>query len=212
MAKSDGNNHPWLIVGLGNPGREYENSRHNTGFMVIEKLLAALPAGRFEEASVAQSRVFCGKYRGKELVLQMPQTYMNLSGEAVGPLCRKLGLTPENVLVIVDDLDLPVGRIRLRKNGSSGGHNGLKSIIENLQSERFNRLRIGIGRSAGRSQVDYVLGDFSGEEKVAFERAIEQALEAVKWILKSGMDEAMNRFNAAPETSDEPNQANHLNK
>ncbi len=212
MANGDGDANTYLIVGLGNPGKEYEHSRHNTGFMVIEKLLAAFPAGRFEERSVAQSRVFCGKYRGKNLVLQMPQTYMNLSGEAVGPLCRKLGLTPEKVLVIVDDLDLPIGRIRLRKNGSSGGHNGLKSIIENLQSEQFNRLRIGIGRSDQKSQIDYVLGDFSSEEKVAFDRAIEQAVEAVQWVLKAGMAEAMNRFNAAPDLSEKPSEENHQNK
>ncbi len=204
MVQGRGGSEISLIVGLGNPGNEYAFSRHNTGFMVIEKLLATLPAGRFVEENQASSRLFCGKYRGRDLLLQMPMTYMNLSGNAVGPLCGRFNLAPENILVIVDDMDLPVGRIRLRRNGSSGGHNGLKSIIEKLQSEKFNRLRIGIGRSSSKDQIDHVLGNFSGEEKKVFDESIDRAVEAIQCILKSGMGEAMNKFNSSPECRENP--------
>ena len=189
-----------LIVGLGNPGREYENSRHNTGFMVIDKLLAGFPEGRFLRRECCRSEVYQGRFRGRELLLQKPMTYMNLSGEAVAPLAAASRIAPENILVVVDDLDLPLGRIRLRKSGSSGGHNGLNSIIDSLGSREFNRLRVGIGRAGGRSQVDYVLGDFSGEEKLLFEKTLDTAQKAIHTILKSGMAAAMNEFNAAPES------------
>ncbi|MCQ2377634.1 MAG: aminoacyl-tRNA hydrolase [Victivallaceae bacterium] len=192
-----------LIVGLGNPGDEYRSSRHNCGFMVVEKLLAGFPAGRFEEKAMAQSRVFSGKYRGRELTLQMPLTYMNLSGEAVGPLCRKLQIKPENVLVVVDDMDLPLGRLRLRRSGASGGHNGLKSIIGELGGENFNRLRLGIGRPEKRGEVDFVLSGCEGEEKKLFDAMIERAVQAVQYVLKAGMAAAMNSFNAAPEPETE---------
>ncbi len=195
-----------LIVGLGNPGSEYAGSRHNCGFTVVENLLAGFPAGRFEESSAAQSRVFSGKFRGKPLTLQMPMTYMNLSGKAVAPLCRKLEIAPENVLVIVDDMDLPLGRIRLRKNGESGGHNGLKSIIEELGSDHFNRLRIGIGHPQKKGVVDFVLTGFEGEEKALFDEVIQRATKAVQCVLKAGMATAMNEFNAAPTPPVEENQ------
>ena len=187
-----------LIVGLGNPCAEYASSRHNAGFMVIEKLLAdILPAGRFAESHSAESRVFTGKYRGRTLVLQMPQTFMNLSGCAVAPLSRRLGIAPGEILVISDDLDLEVGRLRLRRNGSDGGHNGLKSIIAELGSSGFNRLRIGIGRPDAGSTADYVLTGFAGEEEKTFDAAITRAAEAVKTLLAGGMNAAMNKFNTA---------------
>ena len=189
-----------LIVGLGNPGTEYADSRHNAGFMVIEKLLAEFPAGRFTESFTAESRVFTGKFRGKVLVLQMPQTYMNLSGNAVAPLSRRLGIAPEEILVISDDLDLETGRLRLRRSGSDGGHNGLKSIIAGLGSAGFQRLRIGIGRPEAGKTADYVLSGFTGEEEAIFKQAVDRAVEAVKTILASGMTAAMNKFNAATAT------------
>ncbi len=190
-----------LIVGLGNPGPEYASSRHNAGFMVIEKLLAdILPAGRFTESHSAESRVFTGKYRGKALVLQMPQTFMNLSGCAVAPLSRRLGIAPGEILVISDDLDLEAGRLRLRRNGSDGGHNGLKSIIAELGSADFKRLRIGIGRPGAGSTADYVLTGFTGEDEKTFNAAVSRAAEAVKTLLASGMSTAMNKFNTAAET------------
>ena len=193
-----------LIVGLGNPGPEYASSRHNAGFMVIEKLLAdVLPAGRFTESHSAESRVFTGKYRGKALVLQMPQTFMNLSGCAVAPLGRRLGIAPGEILVISDDLDLEAGRLRLRRNGSDGGHNGLKSVIAELGSVNFNRLRIGIGRPEKGRTADYVLSGFEGDEEKAFSAAVSRACEAVLTILGAGMTTAMNKFNAAEKSDTE---------
>ncbi len=184
-----------LIVGLGNPGEEYAKSRHNAGFMVIEKLLSTFPEGRFTESHSAESRIFSGKYRGKNLVLQMPLTYMNVSGHAVAPLSRRLGIAPEEILVISDDLDLAPGRLRLRTNGSDGGHNGLKSVISELNSSSFKRLRIGIGRPEKGKTADYVLSDFDGDDEKIFNAAIERAVEAVKTVLGSGMTVAMNKFN-----------------
>ena len=184
-----------LIVGLGNPGEEYAKSRHNAGFMVIEKLLAGFPEGRFTESHSAESRIFSGKYRGKNLVLQMPLTYMNVSGCAVAPLSRRLGISPEEILVISDDLDLAPGRLRLRANGSDGGHNGLKSVIAELNSSSFKRLRVGIGRPEKGKTADYGLSDFAGDDEKIFNAAIERAAEAVKTVLSSGMAVAMNKFN-----------------
>ena len=192
-----------LVVGLGNPGKEYASSRHNAGFMVIEKLLESFPAGRFTESSAASSRVFSGKYRGKPLVLQMPLTYMNVSGQAVAPLSRKLGINPAEILVISDDLDLAPGRLRLRQGGSDGGHNGLKSIISQLGSAEFKRVRVGIGRPESGKTADYVLSGFEGDEEKAFEAAVNRAAEAVLTVLSAGMTAAMNKFNAAEKNNTE---------
>lgn len=194
MASADGG--VKLIVGLGNPGSEYASSRHNAGFMVLERLLALLPAGRFSESFTAESRVFSGRYRSRALFLQMPQTFMNLSGQAVAPLSRRLGIAPGEILVISDDLDLETGRLRIRCGGSDGGHNGLKSVIAELGSADFLRLRIGIGRPANHGTVDYVLSGFSGEEEKTFAAALDRAADAVKTVLSSGVTVAMNRFNA----------------
>jgi len=185
-----------LIVGLGNPGAEYAGTRHNIGFMVLTKLLAGFPAGRFIESSLASSRVFSGRFRGRDLTLQMPQTYMNLSGEAVRPLAGKLKLAPEEILVISDDLDLPFGRLRLREGGSDGGHNGLKSIIAELGSDRFKRLRVGIGRPVPHHGADYVLSLFDGSEAEALDSVIGTAAAAVKTLLSGGMTRAMNEYNS----------------
>ena len=191
-----------LIVGLGNPGSEYASSRHNAGFMVLERFLALLPAGRFVESFTAESRVFSGRYRSRALFLQMPQTFMNLSGLAVAPLSRRLEIAPSEILVISDDLDLETGRLRLRRGGADGGHNGLKSIIAELGSADFIRLRIGIGQPENHDTVDYVLSGFSGEEEKIFAAALDRAADAVKTVLSSGLSAAMNQFNArvpAPE-------------
>ncbi|MBR7119680.1 MAG: aminoacyl-tRNA hydrolase [Lentisphaeria bacterium] len=188
-----------LVVGLGNPGREYESTRHNVGFMVVNKLLAGFPAGRFEESSSAESRLFTGRLRGKELALQMPQTYMNLSGKAVALYARRNQIKPEEILVISDDLDLPLGRIRLRAGGSDGGHNGLKSIIAELGSASFKRLRIGIGHQESGTTADYVLGSFSTEETPVLNEVLERAAEAVNCVLSAGMSCAMNKYNVKPQ-------------
>ena len=186
-----------LIVGLGNPGREYENTRHNAGFMTVEALLKGLPEGAFTETRTAESRVFTGRFRGKNLMMQMPLTYMNSSGDAVGNLSRRFNIAPEEIMVISDDLDLPVGRIRLRRGGSDGGHNGLKSIIAGLGSANFMRLRIGIGRPEPGKTIDYVLTGFSGNELTQFQESIATAVEAVRCTLSAGLANAMNRYNAA---------------
>lgn len=196
-----------LIVGLGNPGPEYAGTRHNAGFMVIDRLLAGFPAGRFEERHTASSSVWTGKFRGRALLLQKPLTFMNLSGQAVALLARRNGIQPESILVISDDLDLPVGRLRLRNGGADGGHNGLKSIIAELGSSSFRRLRIGIGRPKPGETVDYVLSKFEGEEERRFEASLAAAVEAVRTVLTGGMARAMNRFNAwTPVEESETNQ------
>ena len=185
-----------LVVGLGNPGADYAQSRHNAGFMTVEKFLEAMPAGRFTESHNADSRLFTGKVRGKALMLQMPLTYMNLSGNAVALISRRFKLQAREILVISDDLDLPVGKLRLRAGGSDGGHNGLKSIISELGSADFIRLRIGIGRPAPGKTVDYVLNGFEGEEEKIFLNGIGRAAEAIQSLFTQGLTRTMNIFNA----------------
>lgn len=185
-----------LVVGLGNPGAEYEGTRHNAGFMVIDRLLAGFPAGRFEPRHVADSLVYAGAFRGRPLFLQKPQTFMNLSGLAVAGFARKAGIAPGEVLVISDDLDLPLGRLRLRSGGSDGGHNGLKSVIAELESASFLRLRIGIGRPEKSGTIDYVLSKFDGAEEERFKLSLDAAAEAVRTALTGGVARAMNKFNA----------------
>ena len=187
-----------LIVGLGNPGSEYEKSRHNAGFMVIEKLLAGFPAGRFEETHISESRLFSGKHRGRPLYLQMPLTYMNLSGKAVAGFCRKNQISADRVLVIYDDMDLEPGRIRLKNGGSAGGHHGLESVIAELGTEKIKRLRIGIGHPGAGTTADYVLSGFTGDEERIFSASLDVAAEAVKMVLSAGMDRAMNKYNTRP--------------
>jgi len=197
-----------LIVGLGNPGSEYAGTRHNAGFMVVERLLATPVFGRFERSHTADSALFSGRFRGRSLMLQMPLTYMNESGRAVGTLCRRHDIAPEQVLVVSDDLDLPLGQLRIRKGGSDGGHNGLKSIIAELQSSAFARLRVGIGRNT--QVIDYVLSPFTAEELPLWNETVEKAAKAVSDILKSGLARAMNIYNARPrkeEPQDSPEKA-----
>ncbi len=186
-----------LIVGLGNPGREYAETRHNIGFRALACLAAQLP-GRWESSGGCRSELLRGRWRGRTLWLQWPQTWMNLSGEAVLGLARREKIAPEEILVVSDDLDLPLGRLRLRASGSDGGHNGLKSVIAELGSSDFARLRIGIGRSgqgSGKAVIDHVLSVFDAEELPAVAGAIEQAAEAAKMVLARGIGPAMNKFN-----------------
>ena len=184
-----------LVVGLGNPGAEYASSRHNAGFAVIERLLATFPAGRFTEVNAAASRFFCGRFRQRALYLQQPLTYMNLSGEAVLAAVRRLGIGPSERLVSSDDLERPLGRLRLRRSGSDGGHNGLKSVIEKLGSQEFKRLRIGIGRPEHGSVSDYVLSTFEADERERFDAAIDAAVKAVRLVLSVPFELAMNEVN-----------------
>ena len=186
-----------LVVGLGNPGKEYAGTRHNVGFAVLDRLAGKRDCSfrskwRFS-AQVAEIALDGGK-----VVLAKPQTYMNRSGASVSALANWLKIVPAEVLVVVDDADFPLGQIRLRGAGGSGGHNGLRSIIESLGgSEEFARLRVGIGRTGavGEDITDHVLGKFSVQERELAEHAIEGAAEAIACCLKEGLTAAMNQFN-----------------
>jgi PTH1 family peptidyl-tRNA hydrolase len=182
-----------LIVGLGNPGREYADNRHNVGFQCLNRLAEAWGLSfnkRKHKALLAR-----GEMAGLKAILAKPQTFMNLSGEAVERLARSYNVPPEDILVIYDDLDLPLGKIRLRPRGGSGGHKGMNSIIEHLGTDAFPRLRVGIGRPTHGDPVDYVLEDFAPDERMAMEEAYERAISAVELWLTQGIVAAMNRYN-----------------
>lgn len=197
-----------LIAGLGNPGREYDHTRHNAGFDVIDALLAKLP-GSFEETHICDSRCYTGKFRGRPLFLLKPQTFMNCSGTAVAGFARKRGIPPESILVVHDDLDLPLGRIRIRGGGSgAGGHHGVESILAELGDAGFSRLRVGIGHDGRGNTVDHVLNPVDEAEKPLWESSIAQAVEAIPEILSRGLQRAMTRFNAAPGNSEQSKQEN----
>jgi PTH1 family peptidyl-tRNA hydrolase len=183
-----------LIVGLGNPGRKYALNRHNAGFRCVERIGASL--GLTFDKLQKQARIAVGDFRGRRVVLVKPQTFMNESGRAVGRLVRFYKVQLERLLVIYDDLDLPLGKVRLRPTGGSGGHKGMRSIIKHLGSEGFPRLRIGIGRPPGRMDpAAYVLQDFSAEEDPLLEDALERAEIAIETWLRDGIDVAMSRCN-----------------
>ena len=185
-----------LIVGLGNPGEEYIKTRHNIGFMLIDRLLEKIPQGSLNKQFQYQSYYWKGSYAGRSLILQKPQTYMNLSGNAVLPLARAEKIAPEEILVVHDDMDIPLGRIRIRKNGSSGGHNGIKSIIQGFNSESFSRLRIGIGKMAnGRGSADFVLSEFQGADWELCQKILDTAADAVILALRRDLQSAMNQYN-----------------
>ena len=185
----------WLVVGLGNPGGQYDNTRHNAGFAVADELARrggfAIHRVRFKALTAA------AQVGGQGALVMKPTTYMNLSGEAVGEAARFYKLTPDRVLVISDDVDLPLGKLRLRAGGSAGGHNGLKSIIQHLGSDRFPRLKVGVG---GKPHPDYdladwVLGKLAGEDKKLMDETVKRAADAVECFLKDGPQKAMSRFN-----------------
>jgi len=184
-----------LIVGLGNPGNKYADTRHNVGFMVIDYLSHVL--GIKVETLKFKSIIGEGLVGTEKVILAKPQTYMNLSGEAVFDIFQWYKMDVEDILVVYDDMDLPLGRLRLRMKGSAGGHNGMKSIIYLLGSDAFPRLRIGIGRPTNlrMETVDYVLGKFSKEEYPLVEDAVKKAGEAVDIFLKDGIEKAMNQVN-----------------
>ena len=194
---ADGKQQIRLIVGLGNPESKYEGTRHNAGFMFAERLLTKLPrAFREHRVHGFQSYYWKGTYAGAQLIVQTPLTYMNLSGEAVAPLMRSEGIAPDEVLVVHDDMDIPLGRIRIRKGGGSAGHNGIKSLIEEIGGEGFHRIRIGVGHAESRGDViDYVLSEFSESEKAVFGRVLDGAAEAAVLMLRRGVAMAMNVYN-----------------
>lgn len=184
-----------LIVGLGNPGRQYAQTRHNIGFMIIDVLAEKL--GIKVDKIKFKSVIGEGFIGTEKVVLAKPQTYMNLSGEALLEMAQWYKLGPQDILVIYDELDLPVGKLRLRMQGSAGGHNGMKSIIYQLQSDEFPRLRIGIGRPqiSGMKTADYVLGRFNSDEAEPMTEAIKKAVEAVPRIIDMGVEKVMNEVN-----------------
>ena len=184
----------WLIVGLGNPGKKYEATRHNAGFHVLDRLAKAENL-TFDE-SRSKALLARGEVASYRVALVKPQTYMNLSGEAVGPVTRFYKVPLEQVLVIYDDIDLPLAQLRLRPKGGSGGHKGLTSLIQHLGSQNFPRMRLGIGRPSGQMPVEaYVLQRFSDVEWQAITQTYQTAVEAIRALLTGGLDYAMNQFN-----------------
>lgn len=183
----------FLIAGLGNIGPEYANTRHNIGFMVLDKL-ASDASLVFESKRYAWKTEY--RFKGRIFVLIKPTTYMNLSGKAISYWLQKEKIPDENLLVITDDIALPLGTIRLRKKGSAGGHNGLQDIIDNLGTEEFVRLRIGAGNEFPMgSQIKYVLGEWTTEEKNVLLPKIETSVEIIKGFGTIGIDRTMNAFN-----------------
>lgn len=190
-----------IIIGLGNPGSQYRSNRHNVGFRCIDQLA--------DKHSIKVKKVWCesdtgkGEIAGKDVLLAKPRTYVNLSGNAALCLLNKSNCTAEELLVIHDDLDLPTGRLRIRLGGKSGGHRGIRSIIDRLGGEDFYRIRIGISRPPRESSstyygdeiVDYVLGNLNPQEEELMQSAISRACEAVECIMTDGITAAMNRYN-----------------
>jgi PTH1 family peptidyl-tRNA hydrolase len=184
-----------LIVGLGNPGREYVRTRHNAGFMVLDELASRWRANLTAKKRF-QAQVALLERDGCRLLLCQPGTYMNASGEAVKALAGFYQVRLDRTLVVVDDADLPLGEIRLRPRGSSGGHHGLESIEQHLGSREFPRLRIGIGRQdGGREITDYVLSRFSPTEAELLEKVLTRACDGIECWVREGISQAMNRFN-----------------
>ena len=183
-----------LVVGLGNPGEEYDRTRHNVGAEVVD-LLARRHGGKLrkqKERSLTDE-VSVG---GRRMALAIPLTYMNLSGEAVGPLVRRYGVEPGQLVVVQDEMDFELGRLQVKNGGGLAGHNGLKSIVAHLHTQDFVRIRIGIGKPPGSRQgADHVLRRFSKAERKEIDVTLEEAADAVELILAEGVDVAMNRFN-----------------
>lgn len=185
----------WLVVGLGNPGPKYEWTRHNVGFLVVDELAerANLPVQKLKFKALTNTALI----GGQSVLLMKPTTYMNLSGEAVGQAARFYKLPPERVLVISDDVALPQGKLRIRRSGSAGGHNGLKNIIAHLGSDQFPRVKVGVGGKPhpDSDMADWVLSKFTGPDKTAMEQTIHRAADAVTCLLAQGVDKAMASFN-----------------
>src|SRR5712692_10114830 len=188
-----------LVIGLGNPGSEYERTRHNVGFRVVDKLASKLGWEWTERRNRAV--LASGTIGLEKVVLAKPITFMNLSGQAVGELIRWYKIQPEDVLVVYDELDLPAGKLRLRASGSAAGHNGLEDIIHHLHTNAFPRLRVGVGRPANShiKGKDYVLGIPTNDERILLEIGEDRAVEAIQLAIRQGIGTTMNLVNADPE-------------
>jgi peptidyl-tRNA hydrolase, PTH1 family len=190
-----------LIVGLGNPGAEYTKTRHNAGFLLVEKLAAGWQADWKNERKF-KARMARVERSGRRVLLCQPQTFMNSSGESVGALVNFYQLPRTRILVVVDDVDLPLGEIRLRAGGSSGGHHGLESVEQHLGSREFARLRLGIGRQDGAREItDYVLSRFDRLETALMKKVLDRAASQAECWLNDGIQKAMNQFNGNVEGS-----------
>ena len=186
----------FLILGLGNPGPEYAHNRHNLGFMVVDEL-AARHGIRVQERT-RLALVGQGPLLGQQVVLAKPRTYMNLSGQAAQSLAARFQVPPSRILVLVDDFTIPLGRVRLRKEGGTGGHNGLASLLECLGTRDFPRLRLGVGPiPQGLDQIDFVLGNFEPEQEEARQALVERGADAVECLLEHGLEATMNQFNGS---------------
>lgn len=189
----------YLVVGLGNVGAEYEGTRHNIGFMVVDALAKAVSTPESVLRWSLERKAYRTEFRlkGRTVVMIKPTTYMNLSGEAIRYWLQAEKVPQENLLVVVDDIALPVGTLRMKKQGSGGGHNGLGNIEQLLGNTNYCRLRVGVGNNFSRGkQIDYVLGQFTGEEMAELEPKIEKACEAIKCFCTQGPDRAMNMYNS----------------
>lgn len=187
----------WLIVGLGNPGRKYEHTRHNIGFMVVESLARRLKGAGWRNERHA--RVLRAELDGDALLIAQPQTFMNDSGLAVRELAGYYRVPPSNIVVVNDDLDLPFGRLRLRPRGTAGGHNGLRSIIAELGTQEFPRLKIGIGRPVRGEPIDWVLAPFEADERQELDIIIVTATDVLLQVVREGLIPAMNACNGQSE-------------
>lgn len=185
----------WLLVCLGNPGDQYENTRHNVGFQVADAVAERhnVPIQRLKFRALTNT-ITVGK---KKVLLMKPVTYMNLSGEAVHEAASFYKVPPERILVVSDEVALAPGKIRVRRSGSAGGHNGLKNIIAHLGTDQFPRIRVGVGQKPhpDYDMADWVLGKFQGEDKKAVEEAVKRAADAAECLIQEGVDKAMNRYN-----------------
>ena len=185
----------WLVVGLGNPGPKYDWTRHNMGFLVIDELAERekIPVQKLKFKALTNTVVI----GDRSVLLMKPTTYMNLSGGAVGEAARFYKIPPERILVISDDVALPQGKLRIRRSGSAGGHNGLKDIIAHLGGDGFPRIKVGVGGKPhpDSDMADWVLGKFTGQDKKVMEEAIKRAADAVEELLMNGVDQAMSKFN-----------------
>ena len=182
-----------MIVGLGNPGKKYERTRHNAGFLVIDQLAKDLGVSLTDRKFNALYHIY--NLSGQKILLLKPETYMNLSGEAVLAFKNYYDIETEDIIVIHDDMDLPLGKIRLRQKGSSGGQKGMGNIIALLKTDEIKRIRMGVGHDRTIETVDYVLGKFSKDEMVIFKESISKAKDALKYSFDHDFDQVMNRFN-----------------
>jgi PTH1 family peptidyl-tRNA hydrolase len=191
-----------LIIGLGNPGSEYERTRHNVGWMVVDAFARKfrMTLDRHEKSAMTGT----GRVAGGSVMVAKPLTYMNLSGDSVRLLVNAYLDSPQDLMVVYDDIDLPLGKLRIRQNGSAGTHNGMRSIIAELQTENFPRLRIGIGSAEQGRLRDYVLDEFSTEEQPVIDRAIGRSVDALVLFCRGDLRRAMNEFNREPDGSAPP--------